>query len=107
MAPLNRGSTLVERTIPLVAIMATFMPDDTNDPCKPAGGGRGRVYYVNLTDATPVFDLNNSGNESALTADDISKVLGRFRVGSNPKYALKNLLARAMRFDRHVRRRID
>jgi hypothetical protein len=53
--------------------VTTSMPDDTNEPGKPAGEARGRVYCVNLTDAIPAFDLNESGNESALTADEISK----------------------------------
>ncbi len=58
-----------------VAIMSTFEPFSGTNACDPPGGGEGKVYYVNLGDATPVFNFNGSGNETNLIASDRYRTL--------------------------------
>ena len=60
-APLIRGGA---------AIASTFEPSSGTDTCQPPGGGKGYVYYLNLADATPVYNFNGIGENYNLTASD-------------------------------------
>ncbi|MEM7292882.1 MAG: PilC/PilY family type IV pilus protein, partial [Pseudomonadota bacterium] len=52
-----------------VAIMTTFTPTTAN-ACNPDGGGKGAVYYLNLANATPVYNFNGVGDDNNLTKTD-------------------------------------
>lgn len=55
-----------------VAVLSTFFPEESTEPCKPAGG-KGYAYYLNLSDATPTYNLtdqNNVHDDSGLTKED-------------------------------------
>ncbi len=52
------------------AIASTFEPSSGTNTCQPPGGGKGYVYYLNLADATPVYNFNGIGENYNLTASD-------------------------------------
>lgn len=52
-----------------VAILSTFVPEASDDPCQP-GTGVGAAYYLNVSNATPTFDFFQPVDGSTLTRED-------------------------------------
>ncbi len=52
-----------------VAILSTFVPQASTDPCLP-GTGVGAAYYLNVSNATPAFDFFQPVAGSTLTRED-------------------------------------
>jgi type IV pilus assembly protein PilY1 len=64
-------------------LFTTFEPVSGATACS-VGVGKGRFYVISSYDATPVMNLDNVGDDSALTASDRSRELTRVGIPPTP-----------------------
>ena len=80
--PRNGGPLIADN----VAVVPTFTPNDPNTgplDCGP-NDGTGLLYFLNITDATPVVNLDEVGGEFQLTRSDRTRQLIRGGITPSP-----------------------
>ena len=71
-----------------IAVVPTFLPNDVSGASGPLtcgpNDGRGRLYFLNIDDATPVANFDNIGSDDELTRADRTRHLTRGGITPSP-----------------------